>query len=1548
MDSLARRPRPRRMRRFLRFLGRALAGLLVLLALVVTLSLAALKLERPRAFTARTIDAALAEMFRGRLRIVRLDALGLGGLRADVRVEDSAGRVVIAARGVDVRLGVPSLVAHLIRNGGALRRIDIDAVHVEHAEVRLIDDGTGSPTLARAFEPRAPGPSTPGGEPSPIVKLHAITLRHAWTHGGFGSVPHLDAELRHAAAALGVEPSRVGIRLDRSTLVSRLGPYALDPRGNVSGNLTIPMDARPLDARAAFQGVVADARLEAKASYAGGRIDLDALVPALDGRTLARFSPDLLPRGSWRAHVTASGKPEDLAVTAELASEPGTVHVRGVVRSGDPLRVVADVDTRDLDASALVRGAPPTSVDARAHVELEAAEARLSGRYDLVVSRAVLNGTPIPPPELRGTLEQSGERLTVVGQLEVSEPGIDVTARYDLRQTGERGTVDATVDASLDRPRRLRELASVETSGTLSARVHVAWPEPDLWGRLHARLESLTAPSVRVGPASVEVDARGPLADPSGELRVSARGVMVPGLELVSVSATLRGRPTRAALLAELEGKRGERARIRTEGRYAEGALELQDPTVTLGDREGSIALSARRVLIGSERVEAERVLLDGAGHVEASFVLRGRSTSADLHTERLDVARLARFAGLRTPFRSLGATLHVHYDERPGARAGSLRGKVVDVAYGKVEGGTATLDLTLQGERVSGTIDSELVRGSRITARLENAAVLSRDAARGDVLGTIRIAGKLDLNGLGPLLAALPAVPVEKATGSVDLDVTYERERLDALPEVSAKVRTRNLSLVGKRELRQVIDTSGDAIETDPPVYKGIDVAADLELSSGSRRATLELQLRDRRGELLRLEAAAGPWQGVTVAQLVREVLDVPLEAHAVVERRRLRALPDMIRPYSLRGALSLEARLNGTGRDPHLVADVHAYRLTPAAQRVEGREPPRVDVNALLDVRRSGGRVDVDVMRADARAGQAILEWSGDALRAASDPEALRAITAKADVTLDRLDLETVPALKNRQLGGIVSGRARVEYGEARRSADIDLAARSVEIGKARLELLDAKVRLDTEAISGTVVARGEGGSLEAKVDSRVRWPARSVPELSGGVHATLSAKRFRLAALWPLVSGSVNELDGRLDAELGATAEGDKVTLRGKGRLSEGVVQVPSIGQRFHAIEGNIAVEPSTIALRDLRARGLTGGLTGEATVRVDPTLAVKQLDARVNIQENQKIPVTLEGVALGDAWGTVEARLVNRPDRTLLTVRMPRLHLEVPDTDRLGVQDLGADESIRIGVRRNDARFAALPVQPLLPKTEAGKPLEVTIELGRSVSLRKGDQVTAELGGRLVARVGEETTVDGEIELKGGSLDVSGKRFEIERGTVKFSGTDLSNPSIFAVARWDSPAGYTVEARYVGTATNGKLTLTSEPPLQEGEILNLILFGTPEGSGASGGGMASASSAVGIAGGTAAKGINRVLNDFTNLDIQARVDTSTGAARPELVVPVTRRLSARVTRAIGEPTPGASPDRTFLTLELRLKRSWALSALFGDRGASALDVIWRHHY
>jgi hypothetical protein len=78
------------------------------------------------------------------------------------------------------------------------------------------------------------------------------------------------------------------------------------------------------------------------------------------------------------------------------------------------------------------------------------------------------------------------------------------------------------------------------------------------------------------------------------------------------------------------------------------------------------------------------------------------------------------------------------------------------------------------------------------------------------------------------------------------------------------------------------------------------------------------------------------------------------------------------------------------------------------------------------------------------------------------------------------------------------------------------------------------------------------------------------------------------------------------------------------------------------------------------------------------------------------------------------------------------------------------------------------------------------------------------------------------------------------------------------------------------------------------------------------------------------------------------VSARIDTSTGSSRPEIVVQVTPRLTARVTRALGEPPPGQSPDRTFFTLELRLRRRWSIATIVGDHGGTALEIVWRLRY
>jgi translocation and assembly module TamB len=446
-------------------------------------------------------------------------------------------------------------------------------------------------------------------------------------------------------------------------------------------------------------------------------------------------------------------------------------------------------------------------------------------------------------------------------------------------------------------------------------------------------------------------------------------------------------------------------------------------------------------------------------------------------------------------------------------------------------------------------------------------------------------------------------------------------------------------------------------------------------------------------------------------------------------------------------------------------------------------------------------------------------------------------------------------------------------------------------------------------------------------------------------------LFARHLQLAAFKPLLEGSVSEIDGRLDAEVRAVIEGGSPRLSGQATLRQGVLQVPAIGQRFHDISAKVEVRPDRIRVEDLEARGDSGRLKAHAEAKLDGLEPVA-MTATLRIREKDKLPITLEGESIGDAWGSIvatyEADSAARKQRIQVDVR--RFVIELPEAPPQGIQELDKNPHVRVGFRRSDDKFATVPLQPIEQPKETGEAPTTTtvlVNLG-SVRVIKGQQAEVALGGKLLITQGGRLDVRGQIEARHGTLDISGKEFEIERATVAFTGGEPSNPTINAVARYDAPAGYVVYAEYTGTAQAGKLRLSSEPPLSQDEILTLLLFGTPDGSFGGGGNSDSLSTAVSVAGGTAAKGLNRALSEVTDLDVSARIDTSTGAPRPELVVQLTPRVAARVTQAIGEPTPGQSPDRTFLTVEFRFASAWSLSTMVGDRGASALDLVWRNRY
>lgn len=1529
-----------------RWLVRGVVTLLLVIVVVPLLAFASLRIEAVRTRVASLVDDALAPTFKGRIRIESIDGIDFGRVAVHARVEDEKGRTVITARGAKALVFWPRLVFDLVTADGPAR-IVIDHIEVDHAEVRLIDDGTGSPTLVSAFEPKTPSP--PSSDPSPTVELPVLRLKHAWVHGALAGAPPIDAELSALAGSMRSDAKALTLELKKVELLARGLPYRADPRGTLRAKLLVAANAAEPEVEGAYRGKVADVELEADGEYRGGTLLAKLFAKDIDERTLQRFSPDLALRGKAQASVQAQGKLPEIAFDADVRSDVGRVLAKGKARVEDVITLSANVQASNVDISGVVRTAPVTGIDATADLTGRIEGERIDASYDVNVPTPLLGQERLPSVTTRGKLSQTPGVLAVEGDADVDEPGARTSVDYRLEMREPNGFVEARTKTVIANPKRLSALAGVTAQGKLETAVRLTLPKQELAGQVRAQIDAARQGENRIGPTYARVELGGTTEQPHFDAKIDAANAVAAERAFQRVKLSLIGTPKRAMFNAHLYATAPNELRVAGELRLENG-VEVIAPDVTLVDGEGPVRIQATRVAASSGALDVEELTIMGAGTARASLRQRGNSWRVKATTTALEVARITRLAGVITPVTSARASLAVDAELTPRSARGSVLGRIENLDYDSVKGGRADLDLKLEQQQLTGRVEAKLSQaGSAVLHidRLELPGPPLTAPAPDRLLAKVRLQGTLDLESLSRLLIEVEEVPIGEAKGRVVTDVLYERTSLNEPPRLEAKIKTQGLELSGKRTRKEPIESTSQAREAETWTYRGLDLDVTASLDARERRLTVVGKAHDKHGELVHVDASAYPlpvWAGFDA--LKASATQIPLRVMVDVPERRFREFPPGLRPLSLRGSLAAQADLRGSIDDPTLTLNASVRRMSAAAERIAGKQPERIDVDLAGKYTTAGGNVNVRARRNADNVASVDATWQGDA-RKFDVTGKQTPVEAKLNASFAKFELETIPALKNRQVGGRLSGSAVVIYGASKREVDVKLDAEQLELAQVVLDRMNTTVLLRDGALRGQVTVRGKAGSLDAGVQSGLTWKDSLTPQLDGAIDGKLSSRGFRLAALSPLLAGAVSELDGKLDADLRARVEGGAPRFSGSGRLSEGVVQIPAVGQRFEQISARIAVQPTEIRLEDVRARGLSGGLTAASVLRFDQHLALRQATAAVRIAKNDKIPITTEGVAIGDAWGAIDVDMRMQGEQQRLNVVVSEFHLDMPDAAANSVQSLEPAEDVRVGVRQEDKKFTALPVQPL--EGESGPPpnMLVNIDLGRTVWIRRGDMVNVQLSGNIQAKVAEETRVTGQIRLRGGTLDVQGKRFEIESGVVTFTGGDPANPTVTALARWEAPIGYTVYANYAGTAENGKLTLRSEPPLTEDQILSLILFGTPDGNFGAGGGD-SAATAVGVAGGTAAKGLNRAISDLTNLDIQARIDTSTGTARPELVVPITARLSARVTRAIGEPTPGASPDRTFLTLELRLKRSWALSGLVGDRGASALDLIWRHRY
>jgi hypothetical protein len=286
-----------------------------------------------------------------------------------------------------------------------------------------------------------------------------------------------------------------------------------------------------------------------------------------------------------------------------------------------------------------------------------------------------------------------------------------------------------------------------------------------------------------------------------------------------------------------------------------------------------------------------------------------------------------------------------------------------------------------------------------------------------------------------------------------------------------------------------------------------------------------------------------------------------------------------------------------------------------------------------------------------------------------------------------------------------------------------------------------------------------------------------------------------------------------------------------------------------------------------------------------------------------------------------------------------------------TEAAGLDLEGADAAARSVLESRRADGAA-PEAP--PRLLDAIDVEIGLAMPSNLVLRGEDirpanaviefgDISTTVGGavQLQKRPGDRLRVTGEVNTVRGTYTFQGRRFEILRdGRIRFAGLDEINPSIDVQAR-RVISGVETFVRVRGSMRQPELSFSSRPPLDQADILALIVFNQPINELALDQQVSIAERAGALAGGYLASGLAQSIGNALELDefeIQAAGEQGFG---PSLTVgeQVGEKFFFRVRQGFGDA------QATELILEYQIADFLRLQGTAAETAGATPRVTFR---
>ncbi len=446
--------------------------------------------------------------------------------------------------------------------------------------------------------------------------------------------------------------------------------------------------------------------------------------------------------------------------------------------------------------------------------------------------------------------------------------------------------------------------------------------------------------------------------------------------------------------------------------------------------------------------------------------------------------------------------------------------------------------------------------------------------------------------------------------------------------------------------------------------------------------------------------------------------------------------------------------------------------------------------------------------------------------------------------------------------------------------------------------------------------------GGTQKLNIDGRVREGIINY-KLDGGLHLRLLE----------FVTSEIAGGEGAAAIQARLSGAADAPNLDANLAVKKGYLRLSAVEQPFEEIEAALTVKDNRLAIQQITSRFAGGVVRAQGTALVHLT-SVPEFEMSAEI-ENARVKVY--PVTFARSTGKLHLKGSSLPYAVTGNIKVAEAMIR---------ENFNLSEGSRI-----------LRSSKFMPSTTSGNreyslfDLNINVVADRGI-LVKNELFDAELRGNLrVINSVKTPRLLGTVDVLSGKLLFKDSYFAIDNGNLRFTNPTVIDPE-FDFSGFTEQKGYKVHLIAGGRVSDYKFNLTSQPPLSQNDIVNLLTLGVTSSEYQSlsreNRDAYSRDEVYGLLFNQSS--INRGIKEKFGLNVrldQAQVTTPDNVFRaksadasenlaPKVVLQkqVTKRLSASVGTTVGV---GDSQERS-ANLEYDIHRNWSVLGTYEDqRGA-----------